>query len=57
VVDHWWQTETGWPITAGFREYGLVPIPARLRRRPCPGYDLHALDDDGHVLPQGEPAI
>ena len=40
VVDHWWQTETGWPITAGFREYGLFPFKpgsggragARLRR-------------------------
>ena len=42
VVDHWWQTETGWAITSGFREFG-----------PCPGYDLHALDDDGKVLPRG----
>ncbi len=54
VVDHWWQTETGWPITAGFREFGLfVPKPGS-GGRPCPGYDLHALDDEGTVLPQGE---
>ena len=26
VVDHWWQTETGWPITAGFRQFGLFPF-------------------------------
>jgi len=53
VVDHWWQTETGWPITAGFRQYGLFPFRPGSGGRPCPGYDLHALDDDGHVLPAG----
>ena len=53
VVDHWWQTETGWAITAGFREYGLFPFLPGSGGRPCPGYDLHALDDDGHVLPAG----
>ena len=54
VVDHWWQTETGWAITAGFREYGLFPFKPGSGGRPCPGYDLHALDDDGHVLPRGD---
>jgi propionyl-CoA synthetase len=54
VVDHWWQTETGWAITAGFREYGLFTPKPGTGGRPCPGYDQHALDDDGHVLPQGQ---
>ena len=40
VVDHWWQTETGWPITAGFRGYGLFPFKPGSGGRPCPGYDL-----------------
>jgi propionyl-CoA synthetase len=53
VVDHWWQTETGWAITAGFRQYGLFPFRPGSGGRPCPGYDLHALDDDGHVLEAG----
>jgi propionyl-CoA synthetase len=53
IVDHWWQTETGWPITAGFRQFGLFPFKPGSGGRPCPGYDLHALDDDGHVLPAG----
>jgi propionyl-CoA synthetase len=53
VVDHWWQTETGWPITAGFRQFGLFPFKPGSGGRPCPGYDLHALDDDGHPLPFG----
>ncbi|HET6306998.1 MAG TPA: AMP-binding protein [Rhodopila sp.] len=54
VVDHWWQTETGWPITAGFRQFGLFPFKPGSGGRPCPGYDLHALDDAGQVLKRGE---
>ncbi len=53
VVDHWWQTETGWPITAGFRDLGLFPPKPGSGGRPSPGYDVHALDDDGHLLPRG----
>ena len=53
VVDHWWQTETGWPITAGFRGYGLFPFKPGSGGRPCPGYDLHALDDSGAPLAAG----
>ena len=52
VVDHWWQTETGWAITGGFREYGLFPFKPGSGGRPSPGYDLHALDDEGHVAPR-----
>ena len=54
VVDHWWQTETGWPITAGFREYGLFPPKPGTGGRPSPGFDVHAIDDHGSVLPQGQ---
>jgi propionyl-CoA synthetase len=54
VVDHWWQTETGWPITSGFRQFGLFPFKPGSGGRPCPGYDLHALDDHGAVLPKGD---
>ncbi len=53
VVDHWWQTETGWPITAGFRGLGLFPFKPGSGGRPAPGYDLHALDEAGAVLPPG----
>ena len=53
IVDHWWQTETGWPITAGFRGFGLFPVKPGSGGRPCPGYDLAALDDTGAVLPRG----
>jgi propionyl-CoA synthetase len=54
VVDHWWQTETGWPITAGFRQYGLFPFKPGSGGRASPGYDLHAVDDSGHALPRGQ---
>jgi propionyl-CoA synthetase len=53
VVDHWWQTETGWPITAGFRGYGLFPVKPGSGGRSCPGYDVQAIDDAGVVLPRG----
>jgi propionyl-CoA synthetase len=53
VVDHWWQTETGWPITAGFRGLGLFPVKPGSGGRPCPGYDVQTLDDAGTVLPRG----
>ncbi len=53
VVDHWWQTETGWPITAGFRGLGLFPAKPGTGGRPCPGYDVQALDDAGAELPRG----
>jgi len=53
VIDHWWQTETGWAITAGFRGLGLFPIKPGSGGRPSPGFDVQALDDDGKLLPRG----
>jgi len=54
VVDHWWQTETGWPITAGFRGLGLFAFKPGSGGRPCPGYDLHALDEQAMEVAPGE---
>ena len=54
VVDHWWQTETGWAITAGFRGFGLFPSKPGCGGRPSPGYDVQVLDDEGHLLGRGE---
>lgn len=54
VVDHWWQTETGWPITAGFRGYGLFAVKPGSGGRACPGYDVQALDDTGVPLARGQ---
>ena len=54
VIDHWWQTETGWPITGGFRGLGLLPIKPGSGGRAMPGHDVRALDDSGVLLPLGE---
>ncbi len=53
VVDHWWQTETGWPITAGFRGLGLFPAKPGSGGRPAPGYAVEVIDDEGQLLPSG----
>ena len=54
VVDHWWQTETGWAITGGFRQFGLFPFKPGSGGRPCPGYHLGALDDEGRPVAAGQ---
>ncbi len=54
VVDHWWQTETGWPITAGFRGFGLFEPRPGSGGKPTPGFDVRALDSEGREVPRGE---
>lgn len=53
VIDHWWQTETGWPIAGN--PIGLGPLPVRhgSLSAAMPGYDIHCLDEGGHALPAG----
>jgi propionyl-CoA synthetase len=53
VVDHWWQTETGWAITSGFRQLGLFSFKPGSGGRPSPGIDLHTLDDEGNAVGAG----
>ncbi|GAA3821092.1 MULTISPECIES: propionyl-CoA synthetase [Amycolatopsis] len=54
VIDHWWQTETGWPIAANPR--GLEPMPVKPGSAtvPVPGYDVRILDQAGDPLPAGQ---
>jgi propionyl-CoA synthetase len=47
VVDHWWQTETGWPVTANPAGLGLLPVKYGSPGVPMPGYDLRVLDEQG----------
>jgi propionyl-CoA synthetase len=54
VVDHWWQTETGWPIVANPCGLELLPIKAGSPTRPLPGWDIRVLDPDGRQLPAGQ---
>jgi propionyl-CoA synthetase len=53
VVDHWWQTETGWPITAGFREFGLFAPRPGSGGKPTPGFEVRVLDSAGQEVPPG----
>lgn len=54
VIDHWWQTETGWAIAAN--PMGIEPLPVKLGSPsvPMPGYDVHVLDEGGHEVEAGE---
>lgn len=51
VIDHWWQTETGWAICANMVSMGLQATRAGSVARPVPGFDLRILDDKGVELP------
>jgi propionyl-CoA synthetase len=54
VVDHWWQTETGWTITGGFRGLGLFPLKPGSGGKAAPGYEVVALDEAGREVPRGQ---
>ncbi len=54
VIDHWWQTETAWAIAANCVGLQKFPIKPGSPTKPVPGWDLHALDDNGNSLPLGE---
>jgi propionyl-CoA synthetase len=50
VVDHWWQTETGWPITANCVGIEPFPIKPGSSTKPVPGFDVQILDSNGNIL-------
>jgi propionyl-CoA synthetase len=54
VIDHWWQTETGWAIAANPIGLEALPVKPGSPTVPMPGYDIHILDEDGHAVPQGQ---
>ena len=53
VVDHWWQTETGWAIAANPVGLGLMPIKLGSPTAPMPGWDLAVVDEASRPLPAG----
>ncbi len=53
VVDHWWQTETGSPMTINPVGLGILPVKYGSPGVPMPGYDIRVLDDAGHEVERG----
>ncbi len=54
VIDHWWQTETGWPVAANPVGTEQLPIKAGSPTVPMPGYDVRILNEDGGDCKTGE---
>ena len=54
VIDHWWQTETGWPIGANCMGIEPLPVKAGSPTRAVPGYDLQVLSPENEEVPRGE---
>lgn len=54
VIDHWWQTETGWSIAANPVGLGRMTVKYGSPTVPMPGYELHVLDSNGQPVAPGE---
>lgn len=54
VIDHWWQTETGWTIAGNPVGLGALPVKLGSPAVPMPGYLVEVLDDEGNVVSAGE---
>ena len=54
VIDHWWQTETGWPVGANCVGLGALPVKPGSCTKPVPGYDIRVLDERGCEVEAGE---
>ena len=54
VIDHWWQTETGWPVGCNCVGLGLLPVKPGSCSVAVPGYDVGVLDDNGADVRPGD---
>jgi propionyl-CoA synthetase len=54
VIDHWWQTETGWAIAANCLGLEQLPMKAGSPTRAVCGYDVQVFDEDGHPVKPGD---
>ena len=50
VIDHWWQTELGWPAIANCAGLGILPIKPGSPTRPVPGYDIRVLGENSEEV-------
>ena len=53
VIDHWWQTETGWPIAANLMGLDVLPAKPGSPTVPVPGFNVQIVDDAGRPAPTG----
>ena len=53
VLDHWWQTESGWPMGANPVGLGQLPVKYGSAGKPVPGYDIRIVDEASRELPRG----
>ncbi len=53
VIDHWWQTETGWAIVGNCRGIEELPVKEGSPTKALPGYDVRVVDDEGVEVPRG----
>jgi propionyl-CoA synthetase len=51
VIDHWWQTESGWPIAANCMGIEPLPVKPGSPTHPVPGYKVEVLGEGGEQLP------
>ncbi len=51
IIDHWWQSESGWPMICNSLAYGSFPVKPGSATLPVCGYDIRILDDDGNEVP------
>jgi propionyl-CoA synthetase len=54
VIDHWWQTETGWAIAANPVGLGMLPVKYGSPTVAMPGYEIHVLDEEGREAKRGQ---
>ncbi len=57
VIDHWWQTETGWAIVGNFKGMEMFPVKPGSATKSVPGYDVKILDEDGKEVKRGEQGV
>ena len=50
VIDHWWQTETGWAIASNLTGVEMMPVKAGSATMPVPGYQVAILNEMGHPV-------
>ena len=53
VIDHWWQTETGWPIAANCMGLGPLPVKHGSPTKAVPGYDVRVVDESCNEVARG----